>query len=301
MLLGELLGGDYTRLFRKDQVGPWLYDSIADTWEDCRTLPPRWQRRAHAPIAYDYVSDVVWSLGKAELMAYIPRANRVMFRSLPEELKGRTAYGLAADPVRRKLVIFGGRATGGKENIGLTPEQVYTKLTKSDTWVYDIVADKWKQVAAKVRPPAGAPGAAMLSLQMVYHNPSGKVLLMQNGVDRFEPDVNKWGPSELWSFDCATELWAKIDGVKNQPPFMGLLTYAAKEDLLIVFGGGRDGVTDDGKRISPANSRQIWTLRLTKPIVGDTWRRDAGGWGLRGVPTWSAGEGGSTRIHVELS
>jgi hypothetical protein len=65
----------------------------------------------------------------------------------------------------------------------------------------------------------------------------------------------------LWGFDAGQEQWTRLE-VRNPPPLAGLLEYAVEEDLLIGFGGGRDGVKDDGQQISPAFSRQIWTCRL---------------------------------------
>jgi len=42
---------DYTRVWFKDALGPWLYDSATDEWEDCRPVPPEWVRNASGPSA----------------------------------------------------------------------------------------------------------------------------------------------------------------------------------------------------------------------------------------------------------
>ncbi len=252
---------DYTRLQNATPNGPWLYDASADAWEDCRTLPPLWQRRAHASVGYDRSSDVLAHLAGDRLQLYCPRTNRVTERALPDELKDVTGYGLAADPVHRKLVLFGGRRTVRPAPQGLAPADAYEQFTLGDTWVYDMVADAWKKCRPKVRPPRGMPGAFMLSFQMVFHDPSGTVLLLQNGIDRHEPDAGRWGPAELWRFNVADEQWRKVE-TQNALRCMGLLTYAPEQDLLIVFGGGDDGMADDGVRLHPAMSRQVWTCRL---------------------------------------
>ena len=107
------LGGEYRTVYRSDARGPWLYDSAEDAWEDCRPLPPAWKRKAHTPIAWEPNSDALFGLRDAELVIYSPRLNRVFTRPLPPELQNRLGYGLAADPMHRKLVIFGGSDGGG--------------------------------------------------------------------------------------------------------------------------------------------------------------------------------------------
>ncbi|MHC4914229.1 MAG: fibronectin type III domain-containing protein [Planctomycetota bacterium] len=265
-------GGDFTRLWRTDPRGPWLYDAARDTWEDCRTLQPIWQRAAHAPVAYEPGSDALFGLRGEKLYIYSAGLNRVFTRELPEELHRRLGYAMAADPVRRKLVLFGGSAGGGYQWVKPKPGQTrtqarreaYARMVKRDTWIYDIVADSWKKCAPKLSPPRGIPMLDMLSIQMTYHHPSGTMLVLQNSVDELEYDNSKWPPAALWSFDPATEEWKRVP-TADDPPFMGLITYSPEEDLLFLFGGGRDGLGDDGKRVRPALSRQVRTCRPTIP------------------------------------
>ena len=270
------LGGEYKAVFRSDARGPWLYDAFEDTWEDCRTLPPVWRRKAHTPVAYEPNSDALFGLRDDLLVIYSPRLNRVFTRPLPPELQNRLGYGLAADPVHRKLVVFGGSAGGGyqwvKPKEGEKTEDArraaYEKMVKADTWVYDIAADRWKQCAPKSSPPRGLPMNDMLSNQMLWHDASGTVLLMQNGVDGYVADNRAWKPAELWSFDVAAEEWAQVAVEEGaaRPAFMGLIAYARELDLLFLFGGGRDGTGEEGRPDArPALSRQVWSCRVQVP------------------------------------
>jgi len=260
------LSGEYKAVFRSDARGPWLYDSAEDVWEDCRTLPPVWKRKAHAPIAYEPQSDALFGLRETELNIFLPRLNRVFTRPLPEELHHLLGYGLAADPIRRKLVVFGGTVTIRRPE-PVNGKNVYDTAVKDFTWVYDIAADAWKRCAPTIRPPKGVPKMDMLSLQMVWHDASGTVLLMQNATE--EPGDNRhWPPAELWNFDVASEQWTRVpmDAAGERPAFMGLLAYARERDQLFLFGGGRDGVGNpDIPGIRPALSRQVWGCRVRVP------------------------------------
>ncbi|MBA4388485.1 MAG: hypothetical protein C0404_10925 [Verrucomicrobia bacterium] len=74
-------------------------------------------------------------------------------------------------------------------------------------------------------------------------------------------------PAELWSFDLDRETWSKLpvenDGT-NGPSFIGLLDYARNEDLLVLFGGGKDSIGDNGQP-GISGSRTVWTCRVRVP------------------------------------
>ena len=142
---------------------------------------------------------------------------------------------------------------------------------KDFTWLYDVDTDVWTECQPKIHPPKGAPGNDHLSLRMVWHDASGTILLLQNATES-ATDNKTWPPAELWSFDVATAQWAPVPVDQNglRPAFLGLLAYDRKDDLLVLFGGGRDGTDEAGSPVArPAHSRQVWTCRVridgTKP------------------------------------
>jgi len=107
----------------------------------------------------------------------------------------------------------------------------------------------------------------MLSNQMLWHDASGTVLLMQNGVDGYwrQPGVEASGALELRR---RAEQWTRVepDASGPRPDFMGLVAYARELDLLFLFGGGRDGTGEEGRPDArPALSRQVWSCRVRVP------------------------------------
>jgi hypothetical protein len=255
--------GDYRECYRAFNVGPWLYDGTDDSWSDCRPLPPKWHNKDVSAHVYERNSDVMLFNEGDKWSLYCPRTNRNTMRWLPEPLWARCGYAVAADPIRRKIVLFG----GDTQFFFPRTKSDYEKKIRGDTWIYDMATDKWRQVQTKVSPAPGYPMLAVMSLKMVYHYSSDTMLMLQNPISEPPTDLNKIPPAELWSFDLDREEWSKVPVENygtNGPSFIGLLDYARNEDLLVLIGGGKDFIGEDGQPgISP--SRSVWTCRVRIP------------------------------------
>lgn len=245
---------DFTELWRRDPAGPWLYDSAADEWEDTRVRGGSALRSSHSRIAYDASSDAVFALVRDRLMYYDVHANALRSLPLPDALHRRLGYALAVDPVARRLVVFGG--TGPLNYNWLdSPEDGYDHLARDDTWIFDIAARRWHRVEGQ-GPPSGMPMYGHVELPMVYHPPTGTMLLVQTPVSTYSPEHGGWPPAELWSFDAATEVWQRVE---MADPFFapGHLVYDPNHDLIVHVGGGRDG-----RRQQPSQSQHVYTARV---------------------------------------
>jgi hypothetical protein len=282
---GGGLRGDFRSVTFDISSGPWLYDPLKDTWEDCRTLPPTWLKAAHGPIAYEPGTDGLFALRGDKLAVFSPRLNRMFFRTLPPALHNRLGYGMTADPRGRRLIVFGGSAGGGYQWVRPTEDQTrdealaaaYDRMVRNDTWIYDIVKDAWHEAAVEVskRPPRGMPMSGMLSLQLVWHTASDTAILVQDAINDARTPAADRDPAQCWSFDPDRETWTPVPTVPGpqgrQPAFAGLLTYEPERNRLWLFGGGRDaegleGRPRDPQTVAPERrSRWVWSCRLEVP------------------------------------
>lgn len=273
----------YKECTRRLNVGPWLYDAAMDLWQDMRPLPPRWENKDLANVVYDPTSDVTFYLYSRQMVQYCPRTNRISVRFAPDEIAGRDGYAVAADPVRRKIVFFGGRYGG---RVAAEAERY-----KAGTWIYEPGTNRWRQVRTKAGPPSGVLRRLVIGLTMVYHDPSDSMLMVVNPVQGEPPGAEDTPPAELWSFDLDREEWARVPTVGDLPAGNGIAQYARNEDLLVIFGGGRDsGNRDHGREVrtcrvrvpgrSAAPAAQPERVRLTTT-------------GKSNLLDWPAVEGGS--------
>lgn len=252
---------DYRSIIKGDPRGPFLYDSVTDTWEDARTIGTQWNRIPHAQLAYDPVHEAVVYIAGDRLVMYSVRTNRIYGRALPEALHGRKAYGITGTGRHGEVVVFGG---SGPRSWTTFPDrqQAYDEYVHDDTWIYDIGADAWEEVSSAVRPPKGMPMADFLKLDLVYYEPLDRVVLWTVPVSAPPPTFSDWPAPELWSFDLGTRTWEILPS-SGGPEFPGLLAAAADEEALVLVGGGRDGPPAANPR--PALSRELWVGEVTVP------------------------------------
>lgn len=244
---------------RPPPPGPWLYDPRADTWEDARLVSTTMGSRFHSSLAYDEGSDRVGYLLADELTLYLPRLNRVQRRALPDGLKGRRSYGIAADPDARRFYVFGGSTQ--------TPLPFWTTSSdltesheaqvKNDLWEYDIPTDRWTLLAPSSLAPKGMPTADFLRVPLLFHPQTRSLFTIQVPVSRYiDGGASAWPPAALWRFDLDAREWSPHLAGEG-PRFPGLLRLGP-EDRLLLLGGGQDG---DAQR--PALSQEVWWIRPT--------------------------------------
>lgn len=302
------------RVTRSDARGPWLYDALTDRWEHARPSGAEWPRRTHAGIAYDATSDALYVVGPDGLYAYAARANRVVRLPMPAALFGRQGYAMAFDPDARRLVVFGGSTrhwTYGHidgdetDNCNVVDAETcasyYRAYVRDDTWVLDVdeaaragwtegeVPAGWHSIEG-AHPPRGMPMWNHQRLQLVWHGPSGRMLLLQNPIDdtpAMEPA--SWPAVEAWTFDARAEAWERAD-VEEPPHFAGLLAYAPDLDVLFSWGGGERGA-DAAMDRSATGSRTLYAMR---PELGAALSPPS-------VPRISVGPIDATRVEVRFA
>ena len=170
---------------------------------------------------------------------------------------------MAYDPVRRKVVLYGGLSDGGVAGA--------TATARSDTWEMDPDTGSWTEVLV-----TSAPGPRY-STAMAYDAWRGKVILFGGiKVTGLSSDFD----AETWQWNGATATWTKLapatsPGARAYP---SLVAYrrAGTDKILMVGGAGGSVGTDttwewDGAANAGAGT---WTNRT--PVGGPSVRGNPG-------------------------
>lgn len=249
---------NWTRIGIAETPGPWLFDPAQDAWSDARPSNNRLDQRHHAAMAWDAATDTVYALRDNGIQLYNVRANTVTNRAVPEALANRMFYAIAADPVSKRIVVFGGSKGQFRSMPGDTSAN-YLASVKDDTWLYDPATDQWEQVETALRPPRGIPGFDFTDIPSVWESSTGNVIIRVTPLSQWNADPTRWPDAETWAFNVRARSWTKLE-LSDQPKFMGLLNFDSLRNRLVIVGGGRDA----GAR--PALSRELFDCSL--PTAG---------------------------------
>ncbi len=184
----------------------FAYDPAARTWEDRQ--PPTnptgelggillWSSMCYDSHRQRFVlfggGNIPTERGDPGTWVYSPRENTWSQLKLDRQPTPRANSRLAYDPIAKKIVLFGG-------------DQLQILL--SDTWTFDVVADRWEQCYPLLGPsPRG--GHALLWL------PTAKRLLLLGGYSyssttEYVASLYKSPPLEAWLFDTNTQAWQLV-------------------------------------------------------------------------------------------
>ena len=184
----------------------FAYDPAARTWEDLN--PPTnptgelggillWSSMCYDAHRQRFVlfggGNIPTERGDPGTWAYSPKENSWSQLPLDRQPPPRANSRLAYDPVAKKIVLFGG-------------DQLHQLL--SDTWTFDVVADRWEECQPTLSPsPRG--GHALLWL------PSAKRMLLLGGygyssTTEYVASLYKSPPLEAWLFETGTNTWQLV-------------------------------------------------------------------------------------------
>jgi hypothetical protein len=164
----------------------------------------------------------------AALRAIRERCEQVVDALAPEP-PGRARSQMVFDPLRGKIVLFGGD--------GLD-------RTLSDTWVYDCAAHAWEQ-RFPARVPAPRAGHTLAWL------PKAKTVVLAGGYSRVPL------AQDIWTYDTAANAWTPLmqaaAGADVPVPSLIQLGAVNEDDMLVcVTTLGSDSLVAWGCRIDPA-------------------------------------------------
>ncbi len=236
--------------------------------------------RVDGTIAYDSASQRVLLFGgddgaaKNDLWAY-SLASRSWQQLAPSGAAPAPRFGhtVIFDPVRRRLVLFGGQARGffsdvwaydvaanswtqlAQEQAGPSRRYGHSAIYDAprnrmvishgftdagrfdDTWAFDLTANSWRNLA-----PAGIKPLRRCLHHAVYDNTNQTMLLFGGCASGFGPCPL----GDLWSFDLTNSSWTEIKGTPTPAPrqYYGISFDEANQRVLL-FSGSGPGVTND--------------------------------------------------------
>ena len=227
----------------------WAYDPAANAW--ARLLPSgaspagRW---GHSMV-YDSTRGEVILFGGhnysgmlGDAWAYSASANTwtpIAFAGGAPP-SARAGHAMVYDPVRRKVILFGGEGTGGFGN---------------DTWTYDPAAKSWIKWAAN---PGGSSPSARLGHCMVYDSAQGKVVLF-GGANHSLTML-----ADTWTYDPATNTWSdRKPGGSPAAREFSAMAYDAGAGKAVLFGGDTNPAALGDTRAYDAASNTWTSVSLT--------------------------------------
>ncbi len=127
----------------------------------------------------------------------------------------RFGHATIYDPMRRRLILFGGQAGG----------------FFSDTWAYDIAANRWTQLAA-----SGAGPSSRYGHSGIYDAKRDRLVISHGFTDSGRFD-------DTWAFSLANNRWTNItpSGAKPLKRCLHHGAYDEANDRFYLFGGCSSG------------------------------------------------------------
>ncbi|MFN0102742.1 MAG: kelch repeat-containing protein [Bryobacteraceae bacterium] len=244
--------------------------------------------RFDGTIAYDPPSNRIFLFGgedttaRNDLWAYAVETRQ--WRAIsPAGVKpdARSGHTLNYDPIRRRLILFGGQASGFFSDVwaydiaadqwtrladnGAGPSRRYghsgiydaarNRIVIShgftdrgrfdDTWAFDLASNRWSDIS----PGDGRP--LRRCLHHAVHDPAGDQMFLYGGC------ASGFGPcplGDLWAFNLRTNQWKEVRTTVNPPPRQHYgLAFDEARRRLVLFGGSGNALYNDTWEFDPAS------------------------------------------------
>jgi hypothetical protein len=192
-------GYQWSRGVKLKESAAWLYDPVANTWQNMRPAPYKEAEKnltvggLNSGSVYVPNYEIVLSFGgqgsaggKNALFAYDAYANTLHHLKAENPPPARDGMGLAYDTKHDKLVMFGSQ---------YSPDE--------KTWLYDLKTNKWEGLALEPHPPAVKATKEYSTIPRMAYDPVNDVVLC----------IAWLGDKghETWSFDVGKKAWTKLN------------------------------------------------------------------------------------------
>lgn len=191
----------------------------------------------------------------------------------------RFGHTLNYDPIRRRLILFGGQASGffadiwsydiaanqwtrlAADGAGPSPRYGHSGIVDAarnrvvishgftsrgrfdDTWAFDLAANRWSDIS----PAGGRP--LRRCLHHAVYDPAGEQMFLYGGC------ASGFGPcplGDLWSFSLRTQQWTEVRAAANPPSRQHYgIAFDEARRRLVLFGGSGNALYNDTWEFDP--------------------------------------------------
>lgn len=218
-------------------LAPSLVLSQNITFQLLPSVVPQPTARFDGTIAYDSIGHQVYLFGgqddapENDLWAYSISAQQWTKVAVQGDLPpARFGHTMIFDPVRRRVVVFGGQAG----------------TFYNDVWAFDIAGGSWKQLNVPFSGPATRYGHSG-----IYDSKRDRMVISHGFTHSGRFD-------DTWAFDFATNAWSDISPAAR--PLRRCLHHAAYDpahDQMYLYGGCSSGY-------GPCPDGDLWSLDFSK-------------------------------------
>lgn len=235
-------GYQWSRGVRLKDSAVWVYDPAANSWTNMRPPPYRESEKYSKEVigglcsggTYASKHELAISFGgtgaggaKNALFFYDAYANSLNLIQASNPPPARDGMGLAYDPVRDQLVMFGSQY-----------------LSDEKTWFYSFRGNAWAALDLNPHPPGRKAGTYSTIPKMAYDSIHGVMLCLVW--------LGETGGHETWTLDTDRRQWTKLNPVATPSHSKSRsrnLAFSAEHNLFIL-------------ELSSTNNRpELWTYR----------------------------------------
>jgi uncharacterized protein (TIGR03437 family) len=143
----------------------------------------------------------------------------------------RFGHTLLFDPVRRRLIVFGGQASG----------------FFSDVWAFDLTGSSWQQLSRDAAGPSRRYGHSAI------YEPSRDRMIVSHGF------TNSGRFDDTWAFNFSTNSWQDVSpsGTRPLPRCLHRAVYDAERSQMFLYGGCASG-------FGPCPLGDLWAFDLRR-------------------------------------
>jgi hypothetical protein len=229
----------------------WEFDPFRSEWAE--VTPASGPGAMSQSIwTYDTKRKVFWmaagirsGVHQDELWKYDPSANTWTLMTPPSSPGARAFPGVAYNPVRDRVLFFGGRSFP-------------SDTLMDDTWEWDPNTETWSQLSPATTPPGREGG------RMLFRPATGTVYMFGLWDSDPGPDLYL---SDLWEFDGTDWTLIEADGTPGQPSSRA--TWGVMDpirDRIIIFAGSPAFGQDTWERIM-STGEWVQTTRDGQPGI----------------------------------